>query len=95
MPSQSESLRIAWLVYRGNPYCGGQGVYTRYVARELTELGHQAWDGPKGEALKKLIPTGRFALPEEIAASAVFLGSQAADMINGMDLLVDGGYTIR
>jgi hypothetical protein len=29
------------LVYRGNPYCGGQGVYTRYVARELTELGHQ------------------------------------------------------
>ena len=41
MPSQSESLRIAWLVYRGNPHCGGQGVYTRYLARELTELGHQ------------------------------------------------------
>ena len=41
MPSQPESLRIAWLVYRGNPHCGGQGVYTRYLARELTELGHQ------------------------------------------------------
>ena len=41
MPSPSESLRIAWLVYRGNPHCGGQGVYTRYLARELTELGHQ------------------------------------------------------
>jgi glycosyltransferase involved in cell wall biosynthesis len=41
MPPQPESLRIAWLVYRGNPYCGGQGVYTRYLARELTELGHQ------------------------------------------------------
>jgi hypothetical protein len=41
MPSQSESLRIAWLVYRCNPYCGGQGVYTRYLARELTELGHR------------------------------------------------------
>jgi glycosyltransferase involved in cell wall biosynthesis len=40
MPSP-ESLRIAWLVYRGNPHCGGQGVYTRYLARELTELGHQ------------------------------------------------------
>jgi glycosyltransferase involved in cell wall biosynthesis len=38
---QPESLRIAWLVYRGNPYCGGQGVYTRYLARELTELGHE------------------------------------------------------
>lgn len=34
-------LRIAWLVYRGNPHCGGQGVYTRYVAREVTALGHQ------------------------------------------------------
>jgi glycosyltransferase involved in cell wall biosynthesis len=40
MPSP-ESLRIAWLVYRGNPHCGGQGVYTRYLARELTELGHR------------------------------------------------------
>jgi glycosyltransferase involved in cell wall biosynthesis len=41
MPPQPDSLRIAWLVYRGNPHCGGQGVYTRYLARELTELGHQ------------------------------------------------------
>lgn len=35
------SLRVALLVYRGNPRSGGQGVYTRYLARELTELGHQ------------------------------------------------------
>ena len=75
----------------------GRGVTANTISPTvvLTELGHQAWDGPKGEALKKLIPTGRFALPDEIAASAVFLGSQAADMINGMDLLVVGGYTIR
>jgi glycosyltransferase involved in cell wall biosynthesis len=33
-------LRIAWLVYRGNPHCGGQGVYTRHVAREVAALGH-------------------------------------------------------
>jgi glycosyltransferase involved in cell wall biosynthesis len=36
----SSRLRIAWLVYRGNPYSGGQGVYTRYMARELVEMGH-------------------------------------------------------
>ena len=36
----SEPLRIAWLVYRGNPHCGGQGVYTRHVAREVAALGH-------------------------------------------------------
>ena len=60
----------------------------------LTELGKKAWDGPRGEALKKQIPSGRFALPEEIAAAAVFLASNGADMINGADLLIDGGYTI-
>ena len=30
-------LRIAYLVYRGNPHCGGQGVYTRALAKELLE----------------------------------------------------------
>src|SRR6516165_5538325 len=47
MPSP-DSLRIAWLVYRGNPHCGGQGVYTRYLARELTALGHEVtvFSGP-------------------------------------------------
>ena len=33
-------LRIAFLVYRGNPQCGGQGVYTRHLTRELVRLGH-------------------------------------------------------
>jgi glycosyltransferase involved in cell wall biosynthesis len=28
-------------VYRGNPHSGGQGVYTRYLARELVNLGHR------------------------------------------------------
>jgi NAD(P)-dependent dehydrogenase (short-subunit alcohol dehydrogenase family) len=60
----------------------------------LTELGKKAWSGEKGEAAKKRIPTGRFADPEEVAAAAVFLASAGADMINGADLLIDGGYTI-
>lgn len=60
----------------------------------LTELGKKAWAGEKGEAAKARIPNGRFAFPEEIAAAAVFLASSGADMINGADLLVDGGYTI-
>jgi len=60
----------------------------------LTELGKKAWDGPRGEALKQRIPSGRFALPDEIAAAAVFMASNGADMINGADLLIDGGYTI-
>ncbi|RIY00093.1 D-threitol dehydrogenase [Aureimonas flava] len=60
----------------------------------LTELGKAAWAGEKGEAAKRRIPTGRFAYPDEIAAAAVFLASGAAAMVNGADLVVDGGYTI-
>jgi D-threitol dehydrogenase (NAD+) len=75
----------------------GRGVTVNSISPTvvLTELGRQAWGGAKGEALKQLIPTGRFAYPDEIAATAVFLASRSADMINGADLLVDGGYTIR
>ena len=61
----------------------------------LTDLGRKAWDGPKGEAMKAQIPTGRFAEPHEIASAAVFLASDEAAMINGADLLVDGGYTVK
>jgi glycosyltransferase involved in cell wall biosynthesis len=39
-PPGGDGLRVAYLVYRGNPRCGGQGVYTRHLARELVRLGH-------------------------------------------------------
>jgi glycosyltransferase involved in cell wall biosynthesis len=39
-PPEPGGLRIAFLVYRGNPRCGGQGVYTRHLTRELVALGH-------------------------------------------------------
>jgi len=33
-------MKICLLSYRGNPYCGGQGIYIMYLAKELVELGH-------------------------------------------------------
>jgi glycosyltransferase involved in cell wall biosynthesis len=39
-PPEPGGLRIAYLLYRGNPRCGGQGVYTRHLARELVAMGH-------------------------------------------------------
>ncbi|HEU4546643.1 MAG TPA: D-threitol dehydrogenase [Microlunatus sp.] len=75
----------------------GRGVTVNTISPTvvLTALGRKAWDNPEGEALKAQIPAGRFALPEEIAAAAVYLASDAARMVNGADLVVDGGYTIH
>jgi MMP alpha-(1->4)-mannosyltransferase len=40
-PAAPGGRRVAFLIYRGNPRCGGQGVYTRHLTRELVALGHQ------------------------------------------------------
>ena len=34
-------MKICLLCYRGNKYCGGQGVYLYYLSRELHRLGHE------------------------------------------------------
>ena len=41
-------MKICLLSYRGNPYCGGQGIYVYYLARALRNLGHevQVMSGP-------------------------------------------------
>ena len=41
-------LRIAFCVYRGNPFSGGQGVYTKYITEALIDLGHSVtvFSGP-------------------------------------------------
>lgn len=76
---------------------GGRGVTANTISPTvvLTPLGITAWDNPKGMAHMAEIPVGRFAMPDEIAAVAAFLASGAADMINGADIVVDGGFTIR
>ncbi|MGG4662239.1 SDR family oxidoreductase [Providencia vermicola] len=74
-----------------------KGIQTNAISPTivLTELGKKAWEGPKGDEMKGKIPARRFAEPSEIAACALFLASDASDMITGHNLVIDGGYSIQ
>jgi len=51
--------------------------------------------GSEDAAYQVLAGTGgRFAEPEEVAESVCYLASDAAQGITGVDLLIDGGYTL-
>ena len=41
------------------------------------------------------IPLGRFAELSEVSSAVVFLASNAASMITGTSLLIDGGWTAK
>lgn len=60
----------------------------------LTQMGEMNWNNEKGEAFKKIIPSRRFGYPEEVAACAVYLASDASSLFNGANLVLDGGFTI-
>jgi 3-oxoacyl-[acyl-carrier protein] reductase len=40
------------------------------------------------------IPLGRFSLPSDVAAAALFLASPEAEFFTGVELPVDGGRTV-
>jgi 2-deoxy-D-gluconate 3-dehydrogenase len=72
-----------------------RGITVNAVSPTVVEtpLGKAAWAGEKGERAKEDIPVGRFAQPEEVAATIAFLAGPDAAMITGGNILIDGGFT--
>ncbi len=61
----------------------------------LTPMAVKAWSDPvKAAGMMARIPLGRFAEPDEIAEVILFLLSDAAAMVHGLSMPVDGGYMI-
>ncbi len=76
---------------------GGRGVTVNAISPTVveTEMAVIHWGGEKGRKAREEIPVGRFAKPREVAYAALYLASDAAAMINGMNLVIDGGFTIK
>ena len=62
----------------------------------LTPMGEMVWGDPaKGDPMKAKIPAARFGKTVEVADLILFLASGASDMINGQEILIDGGFTAQ
>jgi len=61
----------------------------------MTPMGKKVWSGEKGERFLQKIPLGRFGQPEDVAYLAAFLSSDAANMMTGTTVMMDGGYTAQ
>jgi 3-oxoacyl-[acyl-carrier protein] reductase len=62
------------------------------IATDRLADGHGGIEAAEAAAHEQ-VPAGRLGRPEEVAAAAVFLCSQAASYVTGQSLLVDGGLT--
>jgi 2-deoxy-D-gluconate 3-dehydrogenase len=87
--SMVKSLAFEW---------GEYAIQVNAISPTATEtpLIEGYWD--KGEVHENAIrntPAGRYCKPVEIAAAALFLAGDSANMITGENLVVDGGFTIH
>ncbi len=76
---------------------GPMGIRTNSVnpVVTLTPMAEAAWSDPaKAGGMLARIPLRRFAKPEEVASVVGFLLSDAAGMVNGVVMPVDGGFMV-
>jgi 3-oxoacyl-[acyl-carrier protein] reductase len=74
------------------PGATSTGRLSQIINNKAAKTGHSVDDVT--DEMKKEVPLGRLALPEEIAAGIAFLSTPAAAYINGINLPIDGGRTL-
>jgi len=74
----------------------GRGVNVNAVAPGYIATDNTAAlraDPARAEAILERIPAGRWGTPEDLMGAVVFLASDAAALVTGTSLVVDGGWT--
>lgn len=84
----TKTLAVEWARYN----ISVNAVSPGYVLTSMVKSGIDRGIIDDG-ILKRRIPMGRLGSPEEISEAVLFLLSEAANYINGVNLPVDGGFT--
>lgn len=87
--TKSAALEYAPQGIRINSVCPGL-IQTAMADKMIAGGQKEALD-----AMLQAVPVGRLGRPEEIASAVVFLCSDAASLIVGHTLVIDGGYSIQ
>jgi len=82
----TKALAVDWAKYGINVNAIDPGYIHTDLTRPLWE------DVEFDQWVKGRTPLGRWGRPEDIAATAIFLASEAADFITGQIIYVDGGW---
>ncbi len=59
-----------------------------------TEFARALWEGERGAQVAKSYPMKRLGEPEDVAAAATYLASDASSWVTGQTLIMDGGGVI-
>jgi 3-oxoacyl-[acyl-carrier protein] reductase len=71
---------------------GDRGITVNVVHPGSTDTDMNPADGPDADAEREYIALGRYAAPEEIAATVVALAGDAGRYVTGAAIAVDGGF---
>lgn len=85
--SVTKSLALEW---------GKYGITANAVSPcvVMTPMSKAYWVGERAEKHLAEIPVGRFLELDEVPALVAYLASDAAQMVNGQNIVIDGGFTV-
>jgi len=81
----SKSMAVEWAVH---------GIRVNILSPGYVHTDMNNPDPESRKFLESCVPQNRFGLPEEQAAAAVFMLSERASYMTGVDMLVDGGTSL-